>query len=196
MGINIIPYPKELEPAVQRFNQRLESGGKGEYVFPENCTSRMFPRDAGRSVWREYFVAKDENEEVRGGYIMRGQPFWLRGQEFEMPFLKLPVSEGSVNTEYAYLALSLLMDVNERNPQHFAMGMGGLKNRLPKIMRKMGNTVEEIPFYFRIERPSRVLRTLPMLHKGSRLRSVASSVAGVSGIGCRRIGGWKGALRE
>ena len=185
--VKIGPYTADHEAAVVRFNQRLGAGGKGDYRFPETHFSEDYPRMEGRSVWREYFVAVDDEAEVRGGYIIRGQPFWSRTESFEMPFLKLPVAEGAVDPRFSTVGIELLQDVTCREPSVFALGMGGINNPLPKIFSRLGWQVVEVPFFFKIRHGATVFRQLEAL-RSSRMGKLGTALAawtGAASLGAR-----------
>lgn len=175
--MRIIPYPEDLESAVGRFNRRLVDSGKGEFTFPKSHRDR----NSHAAVSRAYFVAVDDSEEVRGGYILRKQPFLKREQPFEHSFLKLPVSEGVINGRYASVGIELLQDVSKRSPSTFALGMGGIQNPLPKILRQLGWRVVEVPFFCKIRRALPVLGTLEPFRR-SRLRRFAADTARYTGL--------------
>lgn len=176
--MKIIPYPQSLEASVERLNERLARGGKGEYAFPES--NQEAERGPHRSLQRDYFVAVDEGNEVRGGYILRHQPYFRFGQPFDLSFLKLPVSEGAVDSRYAILGIEILQDVCLRKPTTFALGMGGMNEALPKILQQLQWEVTEVPFFFKILRAERVLSELEVSQR-TPLRRLLSKVAALSG---------------
>lgn len=196
--ITIIPFPPdapEFCDAARRFNARLGAGGYGEFHFSESHTSRAFPKVEGRATWMEYFLAVEDGPEVRGGYILRPQPWWSRGQPLELVFLKLPVSEGVIDPAYASLGIELLQDAQQRAPSVYALGMGGVQNKLPRIFQRLGWEVVSVPFFFRVCRASRVLRqTAPM--RTTRLRRVLCDAAAFSGTGALAFGIWQSLKRK
>lgn len=183
--VSIIPFPPdapEFCAAARRFNDRLAAGGYGEFNFSESHSSRAFPKAEGRATWMEYYLAVEDGPEVRGGYILRPQPWFSKGEPLELTFLKLPVSEGVINPEYASLGIELLQDANHRAPSVYALGMGGIQRKLPRILQKLGWEVVSVPFFFRVCRASRVLRqTVPM--RSTPKRRVLCDVAAFSGGG-------------
>jgi hypothetical protein len=109
----------------------------------------------------EVFLAI-EDDTVRGGYILRRQRFWAAGQEIAVAHYRLPLSEGVVNREYATLGLRLVRDAVAREPRLYAMC--------------------EVPFHFKVLRPSRFLRNIRPL-RTTALRRLALDVAALSGAG-------------
>lgn len=181
----ILPFPPDSPAhceATRRFNARLAAGGFGEFHFSESATSRAFPKAPDRATWMEYFLAVEDGPEVRGGYILRYQPWWSRGKPLPLVFLKLPVSEGVIDPSYASLGIELLQHSVQREPSLYALGMGGVKNKLPRILQRLGWDVRSVPFFFRVLRPSRVLRQVkPMRSTPS--RRLACDIAAFTGLG-------------
>lgn len=181
----ILPFPPDSPEhcaAARRFNDRLAAGGFGEFHFSESATSRAFPKAPDRATWMEYFLAVENGPEVRGGYILRYQPWWSRGEQVPLVFLKLPVSEGVIDPAYASLGIELLQHAAQREPSLYALGMGGVKNKLPRILQRLGWDVRSVPFFFRVLRPSRVLRQVKPM-RSTLARRVACDVAAFTGMG-------------
>lgn len=162
--MRIVPFHKELEPRVREMNRRLMEGGQGQYCYPETSIP-----DQGKFLQRRYFVAVDADSEVRGGYIVRRQPFHYQGTPFDLSFLKLPVSEGTIDKRFAQVGIEILEDASSRNSALFALGMGGIHETLPRILKKMGWHVREIPFLFKVYHARRVLRELPPIRNSKGL---------------------------
>ncbi len=184
-GISIVPFPPDSPPhsaAARRFNERLTKGGYGEFCFAEKHSSQVLPKAPDRATWIEYFLAVDEGPEVRGGYILRYQPWFARGRALDLVSLKLPVSEGVIDRTYAMLGVTLLQDAAQRAPSLYALGMGGVRNKLPRILQRLGWHVVEVPFFFRVCRAPRVLRqTKPM--RNTALRARLCDAAALTGAG-------------
>jgi hypothetical protein len=180
MSINIVPYREEFIEAVKSFNARLSAGGV-EFQFSESHAPGWLPNVGGRETYQEYFVAA-ENGFVRGGYILKHQPFWINGQLRPIGNLLLPLSEGVVNKAYRSLGMSLLMDATRRQPLMYCLGMGGMDTPLAKVIRAMGWRVWLVPFYFRVVHPGCFLRHLTYLRTSPSRRRVVDLLAG-SGLG-------------
>jgi hypothetical protein len=97
MGITVEPYTEKRVAAVKAFNQRLAAGGIArEFQFPESSTPYWLPKVEDRRIYQEYYVAAD-GDEVRGGFILKHQAFFVKGQTRPVVYYHLPVSEGIVN---------------------------------------------------------------------------------------------------
>jgi hypothetical protein len=180
MTITIVPYREEFIEAVKALNARLSTGGAA-FQFSESHIPDWLPRVDGRETYQEYFVAV-ENGSVRGGYVLKHQPFWINGQIRPLGNLQLPLSEGVVNKGYRTLGMSLLTDVVRRQPLVYGLGMGGLDNPLARMIQAMGWKAVPVPFYFRVVHPSRVLQRMTYL-RTSPFRRRALDLLAVSGLG-------------
>lgn len=173
--MKIVPYTENLEPAVGRLNRRLEAGGQGNYCFPESATP-----GSQELLKRRYFVAVDYDCEVRGGYIIRDQPFYRGETRVNLSFLKLPVSEGTIDRSYATVGPQILLDAAKKRPAIFALGMGGAKETLPRILKTMGWEVRDVPFFFKILNMRRVLMNLSPF-QSTPIRRILARLAAYSG---------------
>src|SRR5262249_16797612 len=148
----IRPYVAEHERAVAEFNTRLRAGD----------TALSFRGRAPREGHAaSAFVALDVDCQtgrpaVRGGYVGVRHPFVLFGESVDVFQLKMPLSESTVDMRYNAVGLQLIVDAERRYPLAFALGMGGRHNTLPKILGARGWSVRDVPFFFRVTRPSRV----------------------------------------
>jgi len=182
MAIAIQPYTPELVPAVKALNSRLGAGGVArEFQFPENSVPEWLPKLPGRTLYQEYFLAV-EGDAVRGGYIVKHQDFFINGEVRPIAFYRLPLSEGIVNRAYTSVAIVMLRSALARQPVMFALGMGGMQNPLPQMLKSMGWTLRDVPFYFRVNHPGRFLRNIAPLRQGPTRRTFAS-LAAFSGLG-------------
>jgi len=170
-AIRVAPYTEEWVHAVRAFNQRIATS---QQQLPETPRPDWMPR-------MEVFLAV-EDDAVRGGYILRRQCFWTAGQETAVAHYRLPLSEGAVNRDYATLGLRLVRDALAREPRLYAMGMGGWDKPLPQMLKRLGWRMCEVPFFFKVLRPSRFLRNIRPL-RTTALRRLALDVAAFSGAG-------------
>ncbi|HTS66831.1 MAG TPA: hypothetical protein VMH28_32630 [Candidatus Acidoferrales bacterium] len=169
--IRVVPYTDEWVDAVRAFNKRVAASGQ---ELPETPRPGWMP-------CMELFLAV-EDEVVRGGYILRHQRYWVKGQETEAAHYRLPLSEGTVNRRYAALGLHLVRDALKREPRLYCSGMSGWDKPLPLMLRRLGWRMCEVPFHFKVLRPYRFLRNIRAL-RSSRLRRAALDLAAFSGMG-------------
>ncbi len=179
------PYTQEWEPAVGRFNRRISShGGPSAFRFPESHVPAWLPPGGGRRTYTEMFLAAD-GDEVRGGYVLRTQDFWVDGQVLPVGSLQLPLSEGIVDPQFRFVGVQIVADALKRQPLLYALGMGGEGEAYPRLLKGMGWPLFPVPFLFRVVRPSRFLRGMPLLRRDRKRRLAADLLA-------RTGAGWAG----
>ncbi len=179
--MEIVAYRAEHVVAVRDFNARLRDGGVALFQFPESPTPAKPPNGDGREIDEEYFLAV-ENGSVRGGYILKHQPFWIKGQVLEVGYLTLPVSEGIINKAYRRVGIDLFVDATKRVPLQFGLGMGSMEAPFVKIMQALGARARSVPFYLRVVHPARFLHQCTYV-RTSALRRNLLDVLAVTGIG-------------
>lgn len=166
MRIAIVPYVTEHSAAIQRFNTRV---GASAFPFEEPGADEAA------------YVAV-ESGEVRGGYILRRQCFWIVGKMKQVAHYRSPLSEGIANKAYAGVGPQLLRSALQAEPLLYALGMGGLGQPLPRMLKAMGWGVSAVPFYARVLRPQRFLREIRALRTGE-ARTAAIEAARLTGAG-------------
>jgi hypothetical protein len=182
MALAITPFTENLVPAVKDFNVRLLEGGVfHEFQFHESPTCAWLPKLENRRIYQEYFVAA-EGGAVRGGYVLKHQPFSFRGEIRNLPFYHGPISEGLFNKKYASVGALLTRHALKAQPMLFALGMGGWEQPLPRMLQAMRWKMFEVPFYFYVARPFRFLRQIRPL-RSNPLKTAAAEMAAWSGVG-------------
>lgn len=178
----IQPFTTDLEPKVQAFNERLKAGGS-HFVFPKTPVNVWLPRrsDAQRT-FMEVFVSTDAEAAVRGGFVIKHQPFWVGNEEKNVDNLQLPLSEGSVDPKYSGVSVQILAHVQKKHPLLYCLGMGSLENPLPMMLKAMGWTRVLVPFLFRVTRGKGFLRNINVLRTNAS-RRLAADVLAYSGLG-------------
>lgn len=192
--IVIRPYLGEHVPAVKDFNRRLREGGAPrEYTFPENPVPRWLPKIEGRGVYNEFYLAL-EDAVVRGTYAVKTQAFSFAGGVRSIGYYHHPFSEGIVNRAYSTLGVQLLRDAQRRQPELFALGMGGYDRPLPRMLVAMKWSHCLVPFYFRVVHARRFLRGIRGLRKtpARRLALDVAAFTGVGWLGLRAAQDWRG----
>jgi hypothetical protein len=183
MSLRIVPYSGEAVEAVREFNQRLLAGGaSADLRFPETP-------DTGWVPGMELILAMEESM-VRGGYILRRQSFSVAGATWAAAHYRMPLSEGIVNRSYAMVGLRMVRDALSREPRLYALGMGGWDNPLPEMLKRLGWSMREVPFHFKVVHPGRFLRHIRVL-RTSAPRRVALDLAAYSGaawLGMKALG--------
>lgn len=182
MAIAIQPYTEDRIPAVKAFNQRLAAGGVApEFQFPESHVPFWLPPLDRRRLYQKYYVALEDNT-VRGAFILKYQDFVVSGASEPIVYYHLPVSEGIVNKSYASVGVLMLRSAMKMRPMLFALGMGGFDRPLPTMLKAMGWSLRAVPFYFRVNHPTRFLTEIAPLRQSFGRRTLAN-LAAYSGAG-------------
>jgi hypothetical protein len=178
MAIAICPYTEDRIPAVQAFNRRLAEGGIApEFHFPESNVPYWLPKLDGRRIYQQYYLALD-GDFVRGAFILKFQDFCVAGESRSVVYYHLPVSEGIVNKAYASVGVLMLRSAVKMQPTLFALGMGGFDRPLPTMLKAMGWSLSEVPFYFWVNHPAAFLREIAPLRQSPGRRLLAGVAAG------------------
>ncbi len=180
MSTRIRPYETVDVPAVRRFNARLDQAQVG-FTFPTQAVSADFPPGPERACVQEAYLAVDAEAEVRGGYLLKSEHFHGRAGRQEVGNYQLPLSEGIVEKRWAMVGVQLLMDAIRRNPRLYCLGMGGTQRPLPRMLARLGWSVDEVPFFFRVldgQRFARELRAVGERGRGLLRLGAASGLAG------------------
>lgn len=183
MALAIAPYTEEWQPAVRAFNQRLADGGI-RFRFPDRhaCTS-----PESLPIVHRGFVAVQDGESVRGGYLVQEQDFLLDARRRRLAYLHLPLSEGLIDRRYSTLGVQLILHALKRQPLMFGLGIGGHDEAFARLVLALGWQMEPVPFLIKVLRPSRVARGLTAL-RGTPLRRVAGDAAAMTGVAT--LGAW------
>lgn len=188
MAFVVEPFTRDHIEAVKDLNQRITKGAAPTgFQFPENPTPKWLPAGDGRRIYQEYYVLM-ENGAARGAYALKHQDFTFNGQIRSVAFWHLPLSEGIVNPEYAPVALLMLRHALRGHDLIYGLGFG--RNRagtLARILQTMGWGMCLVPFYFRVNHPTRFLRELRALRerKSRRLLMDMASWTGIGSLGIR-----------
>src|SRR5258708_2745129 len=122
-----------MVPQVIDFNRRLRASGVA-YQFPETPTPEWLPPATGAALFQEYFLASDGGA-VRGGYVLKHQPFALGGALTPVGNYRLPLSEGLCDPTFAPLGARLLRHCLKRQPLLYAAGIGSRDEDIARMLR-------------------------------------------------------------
>lgn len=163
----IVQQEQSHERVVREFNERLKAGGsKFEFpvgaAFTVGAEQGLSQESRYNTVNQRRFIYLD-GEHVRGGYILIGHGGLVDGCISDLQFLKLPLSEGSINRRYSIIGTLLLRDALAKAPLMYGLGGGGLENPAMKMMKRMGFRLHLVPFRFRVLNASNFLRNIQLL---------------------------------
>jgi hypothetical protein len=181
MGLRVVYQEASHAPAVRAFNARLRAAHALLFALPE-APPAPNPNTAAPGIEFSHFVVVDDHGEVRGGYFVRTQPFYIHGQVHRVGHYQAPLSEGVIDKRYAPVGAAMLAHARAEWPLLFAMGMGGRDRPLPRMLSALGWEILDTPFYFLVLQGKRFLRNIGPLRSQPARRAAADFLA-VSGLG-------------
>jgi len=179
MAMKIIEHALKYEDRVRAFNRRMKQKGS-DWAFYEHPVPQWIPKKGDQSVWRQFYLVLDDQDEVRGGYCLKRQAFWFGGQVHRIASFQGPVSEGAVDRKYNLVAVRVMLDMLAREPLMFAYGSNP---EVTKLLRAGKWWVTRIPLCLKVTRPYRFLRRNRMLRNSTSRKCILDALA-FSGLGC------------
>lgn len=181
MKIRIVPHSREYAEAVEAFNHRLRQGGS-RWGFYTQHECDWIPHREGTRVWRDFYLAVAEDGMVRGGFALKPQPWYIRGEDRTVADWQGPFSEGEVSPLHAALGLRMVRDMQKKEPLLYSWGHGGRDVPILQLVRKMGWFVHGSPLMLHISNPFRFLRRNGALRRFAWLRLLLD-LSAFSGLG-------------
>ena len=178
MAIKIVEHALEYQDRVQAFNRRMKENGS-PWAFYEHPIPRWIPKRGDQSAWRQYYLALDENDEVRGGYCLKHQAFWFGGRVHKIASFQGPVSEGVIDRKYGLVTVCMIRDMLAREPNLFAFGANA---SIARLLRANRWSVLRTPMCLKVIKPNRFLRLNRMLRKSTTRKWILDGLA-FSGLG-------------
>ena len=183
----MVYYQSAHQAAVRAFNARMRAADPSNFGLPESAPA-MNPGTPVPGIEFRHFVVLDDSGEVRGGYFIRSQPFYIGARTYDVGHYSAPLSEGIIDKRYATVGALMLAHALREQPLLFAMGMGGMDRPLPRMLRAMGWSILETPFYFLVLNARRFLRNIGPLRARAAIRAAADAF-GSSGLGSLALKG-------
>ena len=192
MALAIKSLTDEYIPAVKAFNSRLTAAGVPfDLRFPESSVSDWLPKIGQRRLYQENFVVLEDGV-VRGGYRVKHQDFSVRGKIFPIDCFHWPMSEAVIDKAYSWVFTLMLWHVQRSQPFLYSLGMGGgAKTLIPRILNAAGWRTRTLPFFFKVNHPTRFLRELHAIRESAWRRWLMDAAAwsGIGGLAIRAIQG-------
>lgn len=185
MPIKIVPHSTAFKQRVLDFNDRMRAGGSkwGFYADPD---PDWIPKTPGAKTWREYYLAVENEEYVRGAYALKPQQWLVKGKHESVTDWQGPFSEGVIDHRYNSLALRMMREMLKTSPLLFSLGHGGNDEPIVQLLRTLGWTLYEMPLCIKIVRPFRFFRGFRYLRTSS-TRKVAFDALAFSGVGAAGV---------
>ena len=181
MRIVITPFTSDQVDAVKAFNPRCAPAAS-RWCFRKARRPSGCRKSTVGDLYHEYFLAAD-NGSVRGGYILKHQPFYVAGQTIRLSQFRLPLSEGQIDEQYAPLVgVQIYLDAVRKQKFLYTIGIGGYQEAFAQCSFRPVGRHWAVPFYFRVFRPRPFLRNIVYL-RTSRLRRLALDTLALTGFG-------------
>ena len=157
-------------------------------MFSESSIPRWLPPTPCSQVLNEFFVST-EGSAVRGAYALKHEQVYVRGKGVHrIACYHHSLSEGIVDRSYTSVGVLLARDALVREPLLYALGMGGSDRPIARMLKALGFTLIEVPFYFRVIRPRKFLSEIEALRQ-RRGRALVMDLAALTGAGWLAIKG-------
>jgi len=193
VAIQIVPYSVERRSAVIDFNQRMRAGGS-PWAFYADPEPEWIPKRPGQNVWREYYLAVEDDAAVRGAYALKPQHWLVNGETHVVTDWQGPFSEGAVDPRHSTLGLRLIRDMLKKRPLLYSWGHGGDDQPVVQMLRKMNWLLHGTPFCLWVVKPTRFLRLNAQLRTTPK-RRLALDLLAATGAGWLALRALQGALR-
>lgn len=177
MGLTVTRYEREHEPMVRAFNRRMVQGGT-HWVFYDSATPTWLAPADSDLPRRDFFVAVDEEVEVRGAYCLKRQRFISGDEQMVASSIQGPVSEGLVDQRFAAVALHLIRDMQHRHAELFAWGAS---EKLLGVLKRMKWQSFQTPLAMKVVHGTRFLRGARFLRNNPKVRW-AADIAAATGL--------------
>jgi len=193
MSIKVVPYTDPCVPAVAAFNRRMFEGNTG-WGWYESAEDNWIPPRDDATVWREHYLAIDDEDEVRAAYALKPQQWYVRGEQLVVADWQGPVSEGLLSRRYATLGLRLIRDMLKKQPLLYSWGHGGHESAMLQLLVSLKWLIHPTPFLLKVRRPHAFLRRNTYLRSSVRNRLALDALAwsGAGWLGLKTIHGTLG----
>ena len=145
--MEFVKYEEALKPLIKDFNKRLYDGGAREsnHVFPLGSEELDFS-GSENLVYQEIFLAIEAGF-VRGAIIIKHQNYLINGVVRDFVDFQHPLTEAVINKKYSRLSVVLLNKFSNYDYIH-GLGMGGVDQALPQMLKMLKYSVIAVPFFF------------------------------------------------
>jgi hypothetical protein len=186
--------------AVRAFNERMRAASApSDCLLPDQPNNSHTLGTPPHAIDWTKFVVVDNEDEVRGGFLLMTQPGWVNGEIVAVANYQGPSSEGIVDPRYGMVGMRMVHYVQEHWPLTFAVGMGGADRQLPRLLQAAGWHLLPVPFLFHVLRASRALRELRVLQERTAMRLAARAGAltgaGALGVATLQHRAWTSSFR-
>jgi hypothetical protein len=124
------------------FNNRISSANL-YFSDPENW---QFAK-SNKFIKQDFYVLTENSEIIRAITAIKNQNYYLKGEVINFQDIQLPISESITDFNYLSQTIYFMKYISSLSSNMHALGMGGLKTSLPKILIKNKFKSFLIPFF-------------------------------------------------
>lgn len=110
---------------IRQFNERMRNAGS-RWQFYDKVVPLWLAPAPGATAWREFYLAVDEDDTVRGGFGIKFENFLLRGRSMQFGWLQGPVAESAIDPSLKGLGRLMITDCLRRAPLQISWGANSL----------------------------------------------------------------------
>lgn len=187
MGLRVVQHGPEHVDSVVAFRSRMVAGGANPELLPTPTP----PHSGVEALSYARFLILDEENQVRGGWLLQKQPVWVAGECRDVANLQGPISEGIVDRRFIAVAPWMFRYLAANQPLLFAVGMGGSESALARLLKSLGWRVQDTPFLFRIGNGARFLRNIGPVRNRPWMRTMAEVAAATRLSGLIHFAQWR-----
>jgi hypothetical protein len=136
MSVRLVPHEERWRGAVRDLNVR--AAARGGWGFFEDPVPRWLPPAPEREIFREYFVAIEDGDAARGGYVLKREPARVDGGDALVASVQGPYSEGAVDPQHAKVTFALARDISERSAFAYGWGLEGREDSVLRLFHALG----------------------------------------------------------
>jgi hypothetical protein len=134
------------QPAVDRFNRRMQDGGSDSRLGDEPY--RFYGANNADVQVTDYVCAS--RDEVHGGVALKTLDFHVAGRDEVVAFYKYPVTEALVDRSFSLLPVVQQKEVLKRYPLTYGLGVGSRTAPVAQLMTRTGWELLETHFMFKV----------------------------------------------
>ncbi len=164
MSFRFVEFSSDQVDAVKAFNRRLSAEDVG-YQFPETTLPDWLPPEGDMLPNQRYYIALDDADAVRGGYILKHQAFRIGDEVVPIADLRLPLSEGIVDRDFARVGVEILFNSLSKQKLLFGMGIGSESESVSQLFKAGAWRITQIPFFFKVIHPFAFCRKIRFLRR-------------------------------
>ena len=160
----------------------MRAGGAA-LTFPESHVPAWLPQGRRPRNLSRIFLAVEDGA-VRGAYILKHQPFCVRGAAMRRwPNIGCRYPKGKVDKQFASVGVQLYLDALRKQTQLYTVGIGGYQEAAAQMLISAGWKTWTVPFYFRVFRARGRSCATSSICAPRLLRRLVLDAMAVSGLG-------------